>query len=199
MQDQPGFKIPVRREKGSRQMIHSAFLLRGIGPETHKKLTMKALEAACRNAGLPHTTNLLATGNLIIKSEKSETQVVSIISEVLAKAGVHSAVLVRSIDYLEAIAALNPFPEAVHARPSQVLIFFATGTIADEAIDLLGQRCQQGETIARLGDDMIIDFHGPVSTSRLTIAFIERMIRCTTTARNWNTVQKIVALRRSAA
>jgi hypothetical protein len=45
------------------------FLLRGIGPPTHRVMTLAALAQARVAAGLPGTHSVLATGNMLVPSD----------------------------------------------------------------------------------------------------------------------------------
>lgn len=168
-------------------------LLRGIGPLTHAKLTMTALQAACRAGGLPDTVNLLATGNLVIRSDLPREAVEGRVLGILAAAGVRTQAVTCTAARIAALLSLCPDPDACRDRPAQVQVTFLSQPLTDAALSTLRARAGQ-ERLERIGTDLWVDYRGGISQSRLTATVIERSTGATATARNWNTVGKLAAL-----
>ena len=167
-------------------------LIRAIGGDTHKALTMRALEAACVAAGLDRARNLLATGNLIVWDDRSPQKVVAIVRKILRDAGLDRAVFVRSGATFVGYAAVTPFPDALATRPQAIQLVALDGRPTDAAIAALRARATV-ERVERLGDDVVIDYGGAITASRFTTTLVERLLGRRSTARNWNTVRKIAA------
>lgn len=170
-----------------------AVLLRAIGPQTHKLITMKELETACRKAGLEETRSILATGNLVIVTDKPREQVVGTVSRLMHTKGLITTVFIRSRKELAAIIEANPFPDAAAARPSQMQVNFLENKPTAKAIAELSTRARV-ERIAAIAGELCIDYGGRISDSKLTPAVVERIMGCAATARNWNTVLKLHAI-----
>jgi uncharacterized protein (DUF1697 family) len=172
------------------------FLLRGIGPPTHRIMTMKALEAACRAAGLTGTRSLLATGNILVASELPPDEVERRFARTLAAGGLRSAWQRRSADeILRLVVAVRAMPALagpLALRPAKVQAHFLAGPVTDSALDQLRAIAPEA-LITRAGRDVVIDYAGPVSESNLTLRVIDLTFGPATTARNWNTVEKIAA------
>jgi uncharacterized protein (DUF1697 family) len=166
-------------------------LLRAIGGATHAKMTMKQLEAKLQAAGLPDTKSIIATGNFIIRSDWDAQRIAAIIDGFLAEAGIRSTVFMRSTAQLQNIVNANPFPDAAHERPSQVQVTFTEKRPTDESVNALIARCNT-EHIARIGDEIAIDYNGRISDSKLLPALVDKTLGCAGTARNWNTVVKLL-------
>ena len=177
-------------------MTH-VFLLRGIGPASHRSMTMKALEAACHVQGLAGTRNLLATGNLIVNADLADVEVEARFAQALQSGGLRRTWQRRSGEQIrrvaEALRGLPDFAEALALRPARVQLHFQPGSVSDAA--LAGLRTMAPDTrIGRAGDAVVIDYGASISQSPLTLARLDKVFGPTQTARNWNTVCKIEAL-----
>jgi uncharacterized protein (DUF1697 family) len=173
-------------------MATFAVLFRAIGPATHRLITMRDLEEACRGAGLPDTKNLLATGNLVVRTLLSASRTQQIVLSLLAARGVQTSAVVCDASRIRALPHADPDSEASSGRPSQVQVMFLDKVPPDEAVGELRARASR-ERIERIGCDLWIDYGGPISQSRLTSTVIERVLGCTGTARNWNSILRLVA------
>jgi uncharacterized protein (DUF1697 family) len=165
-------------------------LLRAIGPTTHKVLTMSQLQMLCQQNGLPNTRNVLATGNLVIATDWPLEQVRSKLEQLLANNGLSNAVLMRTEAELELIITSNPLPQIADSSPSQFQVTFLRQRPSDETLKALKARANT-ERIERVVNEICIDYAGRISDSKLTTALIERTLKTTGTARNWNTLLKL--------
>jgi uncharacterized protein (DUF1697 family) len=173
------------------------FLLRGIGPSTHRVMTMTALEQACRVAGLPETRNLLATGNLIVRSGLDTPEIEARFQAALDAGGLRVTWQRRTGDaFCSALAAargLDAAAAALRDRPSSVQLHFTGGPVADAALAVLRDHAPDAG-VARAGSEVLIDYGAGISTSPLTLARVDKALGRAQTARNWNTLCRIEAL-----
>jgi uncharacterized protein (DUF1697 family) len=95
-------------------------LLRAIGPETHKKMSMAALREGCEKIGLSDVTTVGNTGNVICRSSKSAATVRREVQKVVDGFGIRSEVFIRTPRQMKMVVWANPFPEAVEDHPSYV-------------------------------------------------------------------------------
>ena len=167
-------------------------LIRAIGGDTHKALTMRALEAACHEAGLSQVRNLLATGNLVVWDPRPAAKVAAVVRKILLGAGLDKEVFVRAGPVFAAYAAATPFPDVLHVRPQAIQLLALVARPDDSAIAALRARASV-ERVERLGDDIVIDYGAAITASRFTPVLVERLLARRSTARNWNTVRKIAA------
>jgi uncharacterized protein (DUF1697 family) len=178
-------------------MTQHVFLLRGIGPASHRIMTMKALEAACHAQGLPGTRNLLATGNLVVTSDRDPAEIEVLFARAMASGGLAVTWQRRTGAHVRATAdaarALPAFAEALQIRPARVQLHFLPAPIADAALHSL-QAFTQEARVARAGAEVIIDYGASIGASPLTLARIDKALGRAQTARNWNTIGKIEAL-----
>ncbi len=166
-------------------------LIRAIGGATHKKMSMTQLREACSEAGLADVRTVLATGNVIFRSSLQQHDIAAILDRVIAQHGLQNEVFLRRPDALRASLAVNPFPDAASGRPSRMLISFmkrAAFPSEAEAADAY----EGPERIALHGLDAFIDYGEDIGTSQLTPVRLEKLLGQSGTARNWNTVLRLV-------
>ena len=97
-------------------------LVRAIGPETHKRMSMADLRDGCEAAELTDVSTHGNTGNLICRSSKSPHAVRRLVQDVVDGFGIGAAceVFVRTSRQMAYLVGANPFPEAAHDRPQHV-------------------------------------------------------------------------------
>ena len=95
-------------------------LLRAIGPETHKKMSMAALREGCEKIGLSDVTTVGNTGNVICRSGKSAATVRREVQAMVDGFGIRSEVFIRTPRQMKMVVWADPFPEAAADHPSYV-------------------------------------------------------------------------------
>ena len=89
------------------------------------------------------------------------------------------------------IAAKNPFAREAMASGKSVHLFLLCATPAAGAVEALGAMRRPKEDFALIGDALFL--HTPDGLAGSKIAeTIDRTLKVTTTARNWNTVAKLL-------
>jgi uncharacterized protein (DUF1697 family) len=168
-------------------------LLRAIGPASHARMSMPDLRDACRAAGLGRVATYIQTGNLLIDTAEGADGVQAIVEGVLRRFDLANRVFLRKTEDLAQIVAAHPFPDAAAVRPSELVVcFLAT---PPGAAGLAALRDYQGpERFKPVGADLCIDYPAGVAGSKLLPSAIERRLDRAATARNWNTVRKLLVL-----
>jgi len=167
-------------------------LIRGIGASTHKKMSMQQLREACNDVGLSQVSTLLATGNLLFKSSAAKKSLENTLQDVLAEFGLDNPVIIRQPADLQSVVAVNPFAEAARVRPNHLLVLFLTRKPGLTQIKNLLTYAGP-EAIASGKQELYLDYVEGVGGSKLTPALLERRLEQAGTARNWNTINKLIA------
>jgi uncharacterized protein (DUF1697 family) len=170
-------------------------LLRAIGPATHVRMSMKDLRDACEAAGLDRVATYIQTGNVIFETRKSTATVQAIIEGVLRRFDLANPVVLRRPDDLAVVIAADPFPDAARIRPSRLCVCFMASPPSDDGLRNLAQY-RGPERFKLVGQDLCIDYPEGVAGSKLSPAVVERRLGTPGTARNWNTVRKLLAMAR---
>ncbi|MGO9340048.1 MAG: DUF1697 domain-containing protein [Terracidiphilus sp.] len=160
-------------------------LLRAVNVGGTGKLPMTELKAMCEAAGFKSVRTYIASGNVVFKSAKSESQVKAALEAALAGyAGKPVGVLVRTAAEMAGVLSSNPFPELpgnlTHA------IFLDKAPAADALNKVSGKVNEE----LRLGLREIYVYY-PVGAgqSKLRIPAAK-----SGTARNMNTVAKLAEM-----
>ena len=135
---------------------------------------------------------VLATGNIIFSSSADAATLKGRLADVIRSHDLDNEVFLRQPHELEAVLRENPFPDAATERPNHLLVLFLDAEPG--ADNLAAPRTYTGpERIAPLGREVFLDYVGGVGRSKLTPALLERRLGQAGTARNWNTIQKLLA------
>jgi uncharacterized protein (DUF1697 family) len=169
--------------------------LRAIGPITHRKMSMAALTEACRAAGFGAVRVWAQTGNLLLTSPDPAIRVQRRLDDVVASFAIplDNRAIVRSLAELKTLRRANPFPEAATLRPSRLLVCFLEDLPGAQAAATL-EAHPGPERLRVIGREVFVDYATGVGTSKIAPGAIERRLKLTGTARNWNTIGKMVAL-----
>jgi uncharacterized protein (DUF1697 family) len=160
-------------------------LLRAVNVGGTGKLPMKDLKAICEAAGFAKVRTYIASGNVVLESDRSEARVKAVLEASLAAhAGKPVGVLVRSGAQMAAILKANPFP---HGAPNRTVAIFLDEPPEPQALDDV--RGRDGEEIAPGLREIYVHYASGMADSKLTIPAARRG-----TARNINTVAKLAAM-----
>jgi uncharacterized protein (DUF1697 family) len=172
--------------------VHCVFL-RAIGPVSHKAMPLKQLCACCEAAGLGKVQSILATGNLVLSSNASQDVVSEIVSKSIVSFGLQNEVFVRSPKELSDIVMANPFPDAAKDHPSHLVVHFMQSQ--PHALRLESVLSHAGpERVVAHFRELYIDYPVDIGHSKLQPGVIERKLKQSGTARNWNTTLKMLAI-----
>ena len=167
-------------------------LLRSVnlGPN---RLKMADLRAAFEAAGFADPRTIVQTGNVIFESDKSPDALEPQLEEALhARFGYGTKVFVRSAAHIRALVAANPFPDMARDDPAHLVAMVMRQAPTPEQLAALKASIVGPEEAAARGSDVYLRYPDNIGESKLTSAVIERRLGCAGTARNWNTVRKIV-------
>jgi uncharacterized protein (DUF1697 family) len=168
-------------------------LLRAIGPATHKKMSMQDLRDSCQSAHLEDVSTFIATGNLLFRSALARQKLLTLLREILDSYGLDNEVILRSPKELQTVVSAAPFADAAAARPNHLLIVFYNDPIGKSAGEELLQR-EGPERIMIRRRELCIDYVDGVARSKLSAASMDKLLAQSGTARNWNTVTRLIEL-----
>jgi uncharacterized protein (DUF1697 family) len=170
-------------------------LLRGVNLGGNKLVPMADLRTLCTGLRLRKVQTHLQSGNVVFLCNEGDAAKVSerIATAIERKFGFHVDVLTRTPAELGDVVAKNPFARTRGIEPSKLLVHFLPKTLEKETREKLLQLNGGPEDI-RLGDrELYIYFPEGQGRSRLQ-ASLDRVLQKTSTARNWNTVTKLLEI-----
>ena len=178
-------------------MINVA-LIRGINVGGNRKITMEQLRAVHVAAGLREPRTLLQSGNVVFIAgkEKRGTLEARIAAALAHEMGAAVEVLVRTPAEIRAVLAVNPLPAEARADPSHLLVMLLKAPL-DLASGARLAALATGAELVRPGKEEAYLYYPPpagIGRSKLTGAVIEKALGTVGTARNWTTLNKVLAL-----
>ena len=173
-------------------------LLRAVNVGGTGKLPMQDLKAACEKAGLRQVSTYIASGNIVFATDLSAAAVKTLITKLLRDrfALTKTHTLIRTPRELAKVIAGNPFAAAAAKRPNLLMVNFLDGLPPPGAAAALAG--YDGPERLRLdGDHLYIDYAEGVGRSKLTPAFLHKVLQVPATGRNWNTTNKLLLMARA--
>ena len=166
-------------------------LFRGVGGAT--QLPVKPLRDKLTEAGFAKVATYINSGNALLESNLSRDKVVATVAEICKREfGFEKDVYaVTRAEWAKLIAA-NPFPEALDA-PKFLHAAVLAGKPEAAKIEALRQAASEGERIEVVGDVAYLHTPNGFGTSKLAVKF-DKGIGVPNTARNWNTVMKLMEM-----
>lgn len=170
-------------------------LLRAVNVGGTGTLRMAAFEACLTSAGCTDARTVLQSGNAVVRVASPVSSIERPIHDALLKqAGVDADVFVRAAGEWQALVHANPFVLEAETQPSRLVAMVVRETPASADVARL-RASMTGPERLTVGDRVLYIFYPDgQGRSKLTGATIERALGTRGTARNWNTVTKLLTL-----
>jgi uncharacterized protein (DUF1697 family) len=167
-------------------------LLRGINVGGTNKVRMGDLRAMFAASGFPDAQTYIQSGNVVFSATAKEAALVDRLEAVIEETfALQVPVVVRSRAQLAAVAAASPF---AGAAPTAVHVAFLSGRPIASAVAALDPDRSPPDAFAVAGREIYLHYPNGSGRSKLTVDYLERVLGTRATARNWNTVTKLLAL-----
>ena len=172
-------------------------LLRGINVGGKNKIAMTELASLFSSLGLDDIRTYIQSGNVVFRSpERDAGEISATIEEAITAAfGVDPAVLLRRPMELEAIVDRHPY--RTRTDLSKLHVVFLDHTPAASAAAVLDPGRSPPDEFTLHGREIYLHLPHGAGRSKLTIDYFERRLGVRATARNWNTVRKLLELAQS--
>jgi uncharacterized protein (DUF1697 family) len=169
-------------------------MLRGVNVGPHNRIKMDALRALYASLGLEGARTYVQSGNVIFRSkEKSAEKLAKNIQSGISRTfGFSPAVVLRSTQEMRAAVKMNPFAGRKEVEPGKLLVTFLAGDPAAEAKKSLSELKNFPEEMHLRGRELFIYFPNGAGRSKLPWSQVEKLVGVTGTARNWNSVTKML-------
>jgi len=171
--------------------------LRGVNIRSNRRVPMPALRDLLVGLGHTDVRTWIVSGNAWFTSRRtgSEQIAAEIETALEERFGFRVAVVVRSLEELEAVVAANPFPDAV----GDARRFYAVLLSADpdpERLAAIDPAAVEPDVFAA-GDRVIYAWYREgLQGSKLAGMLTDRGLGVVATARNWNTITRLAELAR---
>jgi uncharacterized protein (DUF1697 family) len=170
-------------------------LLRGINVGGNKMVAMAELREMITALGFSDVKTLLQSGNVVFRGPakapgKLEVQLEAALEK---RFGMKVDFHVRTADEWKAIVKANPFAAQALKDPGHLLVSCYKLPLDKDNVKAL-QAAITGPEIVKADDrQLYMVFPDGIGNSKATV-LVDRKLAAKGTARNWNTVQKLLAL-----
>ena len=169
-------------------------LLRGINVGGHRPVAMADLRAVLTDRGYEDVRTHLQSGNVVLSSGESAEQTRRAIEDALAATfGDGIEVFVRTRKELADVLEGDPL-RAVADNPSRYVVMFLSGTPDASALKAAKAADAGDEQFIAVGRVIYLWCPDGLHNAKLAKLLSERRLGVSATARNWNTVAKLLEL-----
>ncbi|MCQ8188954.1 DUF1697 domain-containing protein [Streptomyces rugosispiralis] len=180
-------------------MASQIALLRGINVGGNRKFPMARQRELMAELGFEDVTVHLQTGNIVFADPGTppERTARTLEDHFAAGLGFPVDVMVRTRDELAAAVEANPYPEAVAEPKTLHVVFLADAPANQDALatlNALDPAAYAPEAFRLIGREIFLHCPDGVGRSKLAAKITNARLGVPATARNWNTVTKLLAL-----
>jgi uncharacterized protein (DUF1697 family) len=170
-------------------------LLRGVNVGGHGKVSMADLREAFARLGYDDVATVVQSGNVVFTAGKTTAAALerTIEKTLAADLGTSARVLVRTGAELTRIVAANPFLDAADDG-TKLHVLFADRAPDAARVKAVDRDRYLPEEFAVRGREIYLSLPNGLGRSVLMPALTEKKLGITATARNWNTIGKLLAL-----
>jgi uncharacterized protein (DUF1697 family) len=168
-------------------------MLRGVNVGGHGRLKMDAVQEAYAALGLRDVRTLLQSGNVVFSSRLKDRAALAkrISQEIERRLDLQIEVVIRTLDEIRKVVERGPVlsPRADRAK---LLVMFLAGVPDAKGQAALLKEHKGPEMIEVRGPEIYLYYPDGVGRSKLTGALLENKLKVAGTARNWNTLTKLL-------
>jgi len=170
-------------------------MLRGVNVGGHNKIKMDALRTLYESLKFEDPRTYVQSGNVIFRAkEKNSPALAKKIQNAVERTfGCRPEVILRTPDEMRKAIAATPFA-ARNLEPGKILVTFLAGDPGPEAQSTLLALKAHPEELHLQGREFYIYFPEGAGRSKLPWSSVEKLLGTTGTARNWNSVTKMLAI-----
>jgi uncharacterized protein (DUF1697 family) len=168
-------------------------MLRAVNVGGHGQIGMDALKQAYLALGFGDVRTLLQSGNVVFTSRLKDRAALAkrITQEIERRFDLQTEVVIRTLEEVRTIVERGPALSPRADRSKLLVMFLASVPDAQGAAALVKQH-KGPEMIEIRGPEIYLYYPEGVGRSKLSTAFIENRVKVAGTARNWNTITKLV-------
>ena len=171
-------------------------MLRGVNLGAHNRIKMDALRDLCGSLDLLDVQTYVQSGNIVFRTKERNLSALAkkIRSGIEKKFGFSPEIILRSTSDLRNVIAKNPFAEMKDIEPGKLLVDFLSSEPSTDACKSVRAIKTDPEKLHIDGREMYIYFPNGAGRSKLSWPALEKILKTPGTARNWNSVTKLLAM-----
>jgi len=171
-------------------------MLRGVNVGGHNQIRMDALRDLYLSLGLGHAQTFIQSGNVICTTQaRGLDRLAKRIEDAIERSfGFRCEVILRTAAELKDAVARNPFAARPGIDPAKLLVTFLGADPDPEGRHKVLAMNAAPEELYMDGRQVYIYFANGLARPKLSWAQIGKIMKTPATARNWNTVRKLLEI-----
>ena len=171
-----------------------ALLLRGINVGGNNKVPMADLKRLLTDLGYQDITTILNSGNAVVTTHESPEQAERRTSTALKnELGLSIQVMARTHDDLTGVVAANPLKDVADNPKYHVVTFLADAPPKD-ALAAIDAETYAPECWKLISRELFVWYAYGQGKTKIPPSLFDKHLKVGATARNWNTVLKLLEL-----
>ncbi len=171
-------------------------LLRAVNVGGHAVIKMADLRSLYESLKFKNVQTYVQSGNVVFRTDEKDLAKLAgrVQGAIAMKFGVTPGVMLRTTAEMRNIVARNPFAKRKEIEPNKLHVSFLGASLKPAACELLRALPLAGEELIPSGRELFLYFPNGAGKSKLPWAKVERICGSAGTARNWNSVTKLLEM-----
>jgi uncharacterized protein (DUF1697 family) len=171
-------------------------MLRGINLGTHNRIKMEDLRNLCDSLKLRNAQTYVQSGNVVFRTnEKDLVKLARRMEQGIERSfGFRTDNILRTPAEMRDVITRSPFAGRPNLDPAKLLVSFLASEPSADARDQVLKLRPEPEEMHLLGREIYIYFPDGIGRSKLSWVKMEKMLKTPATARNWNSVTKLLEM-----
>jgi len=171
-------------------------LLRAVNVGGTAIIKMADLRALYESLKLKDVQTYIQSGNVVFRTEEKDLPKLAkrIQAAIEKRFGVKPGVILRTASEMRDMVARNPFAKRQNIEPAKLHCYFLADKLNTEACSQLNALPLQSEELIPSGSELFIYFPDGMGKSKLPWSRLEKICGAPGTARNWNSVAKLLTM-----
>ena len=171
-------------------------MLRGVNLGAHNRVKMDDLKKLCTSLKLSNPQTYVQSGNVVFTTDERDLDKLrqKLETAIHKKFGFQTDAILRSTKDLREVINGNPFVKRKDIHPGKLLVTFFSGDPGEAARQQVRAiKCDPEELFVE-GREAYTYFPNGAGRSKLNWAVIPKTLKVQGTARNWNSVTKLLEM-----
>jgi uncharacterized protein (DUF1697 family) len=171
-------------------------MLRGVNLGPHNRVKMEELRALCEPLKFRDAQTYVQSGNVLFRADERDLLKVAkrLEDAIEKKLKFRCDVIARTTAEMREVVAKNPVSKRRGINPSRLLVTFLSADPGDEPRAKLRAIKTAPEELWIDGREVFIYFPNGMARPKLSWPTIPKMLNVSGTARNWNSVVKMLEM-----
>jgi len=171
-------------------------LLRGVNVGGANRLPMADLRQLVASLGHSEIATYIQSGNLVMSSPRDDRDAIAaeICDAIRSSFGLSVSAILRTPKELADIVAANPFSAEAKVDGTRVHVMFLSGVPTREHTAQLEPDRFDPDRFALVGSELFLHYPNGAGRSKMNLDYFEKRLHVRGTARNLNTVAKLIDL-----